>query len=230
MQGVILAGGLATRLGQLAGSSPKAMLEVQGRPFLEYQVELLKKAGITDLVICVGHLREAIMAHFGDGTLFGVRIAYSVEESPLGTGGALKNAGPLLEECFYLFYGDAYLLADLRAPLGVFDKRRAPALMMVYRNLDRYDRSNTAVEGGLVTRYSKTDKTPEMVYIDYGASIFRKEVLDRIPAGLPYPLEKVQEELARDRQMLAFEVSERFYEIGNPRGLSEFREYIGSLR
>ena len=229
MQAVILAGGMATRLGELARNSPKAMIAVHGRPFLEYQVELLKRAGVTDLVICVGHLRESIITHLGDGRDSGIHIRYSIEETPLGTGGALKNAEPLLEDSFYLLYGDAYLLADLREPLAFFNSRRAPALMMVYRNLDRYDRSNAAVEGELVTRYSKTDRTPDMVYIDYGASIFRKVVTRRIPAGQPYPLEAVQEALAREGQMLAFEVSERFYEIGNPEGLKEFREYIGNL-
>jgi NDP-sugar pyrophosphorylase family protein len=98
--------------------------------------------------------------------------------------------------------------------------------MMVYRNQDSFDRSNTEVDGAFVARYSKTNRTPGMVYIDYGASLYRKEALSLIPPGQPYPLEKVQEALARERRLLAFEVTERFYEIGNPAGLVEFKSFI----
>ena len=228
MQAVILAGGLAIRLGYLSKRSPKAMIDIHGRPFLEYQCELLRCAGVDELVLCVGYLRDSLMAHFGDGRAFGLRIRYSIEETPLGTGGALKNAEPLLDDMFYLLYGDAYLLADLRAPLEFFKNQPFQALMMVYRNQDAYDRSNTAIKDNLVAAYSKINRTPDMVYIDYGASIYRKEVLRRIPGGRPYSLETVQEELAREKQLLAYEVKKRFYEIGNPVGLAEFREYIAA--
>jgi NDP-sugar pyrophosphorylase family protein len=116
MQAVILAGGLGTRLRPLTAKRPKAMVSIAGRPFLEYQIGLLRDAGIDDIVLCVGYLAEQIIDYFGDGSSFGVRLRYSVErERLLGTAGAVKQAEPLLTDIFFLTYGDSYLRLDYRA-------------------------------------------------------------------------------------------------------------------
>src|SRR4030042_2339790 len=111
MQMVILAGGLASRLGPLTQDTPKCMLCFHGKTFFEHQIDLLKRHDITDILMCVGHLADKIQEYFGDGSQFGVRLRYSVEKDKLlGTGGALKNAEPLLDNEFLLMYGDSYLL------------------------------------------------------------------------------------------------------------------------
>ncbi len=113
MQTVILVGGLATRLRPLTETLPKAMLPVCGRPFLEYQIDLLRKSGMTKILLCVGYRGEEIEKHFGDGSRFGVRLSYSWErEMLLGTGGALRNAAPQLEDEFLVLYGDSFLMLD----------------------------------------------------------------------------------------------------------------------
>jgi NDP-sugar pyrophosphorylase family protein len=99
-------------------------------------------------------------------------------------------------------------------------------MMTVYRNCDRHDRSNTSVCGGFVTGYSKNGRTPEMVYIDYGAQVFRRQALNLVPAGTFYPLENLFPQLILRQQLLSYEVNERFYEIGSPDGIREFREYL----
>jgi len=228
VQVVILAGGLATRLGELARNRPKSMFLVHGRPFFEYQIELLKKGGAKDIVLCVGHMRDQIMRHFGDGNNYGVNIRYSCEDKLLGTAGALKNAAVLLDDVFYTMYGDSYLLLDFASTMRYFLSQNKLALMTVYRNQDRYDRSNTAIAGNLVTKYAKQDRTPDMVYIDYGANIFRKEALKMIPEDQFYPLEEFFPRLIVKEELLAFEVKERFYEIGSPQGIKDFAEYIST--
>ena len=228
MQVVILAGGLATRLGELTRKQPKSLIRILGKPFLEYQLDLLKKNGIRDIVLCIGHLGEQIEDYFGDGRRFGVNIKYSREEQLLGTAGALKKAETLLDEVFFTLYGDSYLFLDFKAALSYFLSHDKLALMSVYKNFNRYEPSNVVVEGNMVKKYSKKEKTPDMVYIEYGANIFRKEVLDLIPRS-PYTLEQLFPQLIERGELLAYEVDKRFYEIGSPQGLKDFEKFAQNV-
>jgi NDP-sugar pyrophosphorylase family protein len=140
---VILAGGLATRLRPLTERIPKALVEVVGRPFLEHQIELLKRNEITDIILCVGYLGEMIEQRYGNGDALGVRIRYSFDGARLlGTGGAIKKALPLLPDSFFVLYGDSYLPVDYQAVAAAFWKAGRPALMTVYANCDAWDTSN----------------------------------------------------------------------------------------
>jgi MurNAc alpha-1-phosphate uridylyltransferase len=225
MQVVILAGGLATRLGYLTTELPKSMVSILGKPFLEYQLELLRKEGINNIVLCVGHLSEKIENYFGAGQSFGVSITYSHEEKLVGTAGALKKAEAFLDDVFFTLYGDSYVFLDFTAAMSYFRAQDKLALMTVYKNHNQYDKSNTAVESGLVKRYGKLEKTEDMVYIDYGANLFRREVLEMIPKDETYSLDQLFPRLIERQELLSFEVKERFYEIGSPQGLKEFEEY-----
>lgn len=108
MKAVILAGGFGKRLRPLTDDRPKPMIEVLGRPIIEWQIEWLKKNGISDVVICVGYMKDSIINHIGSGSSMSIRAAYTVEDEPLGTGGALKNAEALLsgEDHFFMINGD----------------------------------------------------------------------------------------------------------------------------
>jgi len=226
MQVVILVGGLATRLGDLTRDEPKSMVKIWGKPFLEYQLEWLRRAGIENIVLCIGHMGEQIERFFGNGMKHGVNIRYSLEDNLLGTAGALKKAGALFDDVFITMYGDSYLFLNFNHVMAFFESRNKLALMTVYKNYDRYDRSNTVIADNLVKRYSKQEKTEDMVYIDYGANIFRKEVLGMIPENKSYSLDNLFPRLIEQDELLAFEVKERFYEIGSPQGLKDFEEYI----
>jgi NDP-sugar pyrophosphorylase family protein len=121
MQVAILAGGLATRLGDLTDEQPKSMVEFLRKPFLQYQLELLKRNGIKNIVLCIGHLGEQLESYFGDGDKFGVNIRYSREDEFLGTAGALRNAWNLLNSVFFTMYGDSYLFLDFEACMSYFN-------------------------------------------------------------------------------------------------------------
>jgi NDP-sugar pyrophosphorylase family protein len=228
MQMVILAGGLGTRLRPLTYKIPKVLVPVDGKPFLHHQIELLKERGIHDIVLCVGHLADQIRAYFGDGSRLSVRIRYSEERGMLlGTAGALKNAEPLLEDDFFLLYGDAYLLVDYQGVLRYF--RNAVGglgLMVVYHNADRYERSNVVVRDGRVAVYDKEGRTPGMEYINYGLSVLRKEALSLVPADRPFSQEELYRLLIERGELLAWETKHRFYEVGSEQGLAEFRELV----
>jgi NDP-sugar pyrophosphorylase family protein len=229
IQVAIIAGGLATRLGELTKSRPKSLVTINSKPFLAYQLETLKAQGITDVVLCIGHLGEQIKETFGDGNKYGMHINYSIENTPLGTAGALKNAAPLLADNFFVLYGDSFLLLDYRKIWSFFLAQNKLGLVTAYRNYNSYDESNMVIEGNRVLKYSKLEKSGDMVYIDYGASVYQKAVLQLIPENQAYSLEDLFVRLIRMEQLLAFEVKDRFYEIGSKKGLQDFAEYIKGM-
>ncbi len=226
MQVAIIAGGLATRLGKLTQSVPKSLLMIGNKPFLQCQLERLREAGIRDVVLCTGHLGHQIQDYFGNGSRFGVNLVYSHEERPIGTAGALRLAKDKLQDPFFTIYGDSYLFLDFSAILHYFSSQTKLALMTVYKNDDLYDKSNTVVKDNLVQRYSKKEKTTDTVYIDYGANLFRKRCLELVPEGQFCSLEDLFAQLVERKELLAYEVKERFYEIGSLQGLAEFRNYM----
>lgn len=224
MQVVILAGGLGTRLKAVASNVPKALVPVAGRPFIEHQLAILRTQGLDRIVLCVGFGADQIMRHVGYGGAFGVSVEYSREDADrlLGTGGAIVNALPLLDKEFLLLYGDSYLPTDYGAIIAAFRKSEHPALMTVFRNEGKWDKSNVRVEGDRVVFYSKTAGAGEADCIDYGLSVYRRQVFEQA-SRQPMPLDMavIQGELVSRGAMGAFVVQSRFYEIGKPSGLDE---------
>lgn len=224
MQMVILAGGLATRLNSLAKDIPKSMIDVAGKPFMEHQLVLLRRSGITDVVVCVGHLAQLIVDYFGDGSKFGLRIRYSYDgDRLLGTGGALKQAEPLLEGYFFLIYGDSYLAISFAEALQKLQSANKSGLMVVYRNRNLYDKSNVIVRDGMVVVYDKKQSSSEMLWIDAGITLLKRETFVAIPTSKVFSLEHLLSDLVRRDELLAWETSKRFYEIGSVAGLEELR-------
>jgi NDP-sugar pyrophosphorylase family protein len=228
---VILAGGLATRLRPITEKIPKALVEVAGRPFLEHQIELLKRNSIEEVILCVGYLGEMIEQRYGDGKTVGVRLWYCYDGPKLlGTGGAIKKSLPLLPEAFFVLYGDSYLPADYQAVTAAFQEAGQPALMTVFANADAWDTSNVWFHDGRIRLYSKRERLPEMRYIDYGLMICTKQIFDAFPDGVPFDLADTLEDLSRRGQLAGYEVNQRFYEIGSPVGLAELDRVLSERR
>jgi N-acetyl-alpha-D-muramate 1-phosphate uridylyltransferase len=225
----ILAGGLATRLRPITERIPKVLVPVAGKPFLTHQLELLRSQGITRAVLCLGHLGEMVQREFGDGAAHGIRLQYSFDGPVLlGTGGALKQALPLLGESFFVLYGDSYLPIAFRPIAEFFDRANKLGLMTVYKNEGRYDTSNVVFAEGEIKVYDKKKQQPEMHYIDYGLSLFRAAAFDQWPADKPFDLADVMERLVARQQLAGFEVKERFYEIGSHAGLAELETLLSA--
>jgi NDP-sugar pyrophosphorylase family protein len=228
MQAVILAGGLATRMRPLTLSTPKALLDVAGRPFIAWQLERLAECGFTDVVLCVGFLGERVREFVGDGSHFDLNVAYS-DDGPrlLGTAGAVRAALNLLAPEFLITYGDSYLPFDYAAPLRDLGQNPdALGTMSVFRNAGQWDASNTQVEGNRVLRYQKGTQEPELDHIDYGALALRRGVIERLAAGEPHGLDVILTELARGGVLRAYTAEQRFYEIGSADGLRDLEEYL----
>ena len=218
----ILAGGLASRLRPLTEKVPKLLLDVAGEPFFSHQLRLLRKAGLTRIVLCVGYLGEMIADRYGDGRELGVHIDYSSDgPSLLGTGGALIRARPLLGEAFYVLYGDSYLPVDYLDVGRAFIASRRLGLMTVYENRGRYDASNVWFADGRIKVYDKKNTVPQMHHIDYGLGMLRSSALDGWPRDEVVDLAAVYGRLVAMNELAGYETKQRFYEIGSPAGLQE---------
>jgi NDP-sugar pyrophosphorylase family protein len=227
MPAVILTGGLAIRLRPLTATIPKALIEVAGHPFLWHQLQLLKRNGIHHVVLAVGYLGEQIQGRYGNGSQLGIRLDYSFDGPVLlGTAGAIRKAIDLLPERFFVLYGDSYLPCDYSAVEASFRESNLPGLMTVYRNEDQFDRSNVAYDGSRILRYDKRDHTPDMRYIDYGLSAFHRSVFAELPENEKIDLATVCQRLLHEGNLSAFEVRERFYEIGSPAGLRDTEHFL----
>ncbi|MFH1227538.1 MAG: nucleotidyltransferase family protein [Planctomycetota bacterium] len=224
---VILAGGLATRLRPVTEKIPKALVEVAGKPFIAHQLELLKKNNIERIVLCVGYRGGMIQDLIGDGRKLGLHIDYSSDwPDLLGTGGAVKKALPLLGESFFILYGDSYLACDYDAVRQAFQKSGKPALMAVFRNENKWDKSNIVYQNGQILKHDKRNITPEMKYIDYGLSAVNKNIFETAGFGDKFDLADLYKNLVDRGQMAGYEVNQRFYEIGTARGIGDFQEYL----
>jgi MurNAc alpha-1-phosphate uridylyltransferase len=230
VQAVVLAGGLATRMHPHTLRVPKSMLEVAGRPFVDWQIESLARWGFDDIVMCIAHLGEAIRRHVGDGSRFGVRVSWSEEGVRLlGTAGALRKALGRLEPTFLVTYGDSFLPFDYSEPLRLLNEHDdCDGVMAVFKNDGKWDASNVQCAGDWVARYEKGTHDAELDHIDYGATALRRGVVTALPEGQPYGLDAVQRDLAARKRLRACMARERFYEIGSPDGLSELDRLLRS--
>ena len=228
---VILAGGMATRLGHLTAEIPKALISVAGKPFIAHQLQLAAREGIKRVVLCVGHMGERIQDFVDDGSRFGLHVSYSLDGHRLmGTGGAVMKALPILSSVFIVIYGDSYLDTSYRPILEQFQASGKLGLMTVFRNDNQWDRSNIEFRENSIISYDKKNFTQGMRHIDYGLSVLKAEIFDEWPTDEPYDLADVFHALIERRELAGYEVKERFYEIGSPEGLRETDFHLSKKR
>jgi NDP-sugar pyrophosphorylase family protein len=231
MQAVILAGGLGTRLWPLTATVPKPMTPAAGKPYLAWQLEELSRQSIRDILLLTGYLGEQIEDYFGDGDSLGLRIRYSREAQPMGTGGALRDARAGLDSTFLLIYGDSYLPISYQQPMLALESSGTLAVMVVTDN--RVTPSgvpgNVAInEAGMVEKYEKDGAHCD--FVDAGVLVLRPEVLDAMPPNGVVSLERdVFPQLAERRRLKAFVTAQRFFDIGTPERLETIERYFSSL-
>lgn len=230
MQLVVLMGGLGTRLGNLTKAHPKSMMDAEGLPFFDYELFLLKRAGFDKMLFLTGYESDEIEKYYGDGSGVGVNITYCRDgEKLLGTGGAVRRAYEYLDDEFMLIYGDSFMDIDYSETLYRYEKAKADGatcLMTVMKNEGRFDKSNCVVRDGKLKLYDKNNTSPEMDYIDYGISIYKKSLFEAFPEGEAFDIAVIQHEESVKGTCAVHIVNNRFFEIGRPESLEEFRAYV----
>ncbi|HVQ36816.1 MAG TPA: sugar phosphate nucleotidyltransferase [Pyrinomonadaceae bacterium] len=228
----LLCGGLATRIRPLTEKVPKSLIEIAGKPFIDWQLSHLKRKGIRQVVLCLGHQGWEIERFVGNGQRWGLTVKYSRDgDQLLGTGGALKKAQPYLDDPFWVLYGDSYLDFDYGKVSDYFEQEGKDklGLMTVFANRNQWDQSNIIFKDGRICLYDKAEPNPLMEHIDYGAAILRKKALDLIPR-YPYDLALLYSQLVKSGLMLGYEATERFYEIGSNEGIEDASRFFGALK
>ena len=230
---LVLGGGLGTRLGSLTSDLPKPLVPVAGVPFVRHQLGWLASEGVTDVVYSIGHLGHLIRAELDHADL-GCAVRFVDEgTSRLGTGGAVRLAVEegLLDERFFVLYGDSYLQIDVAEVERAYLRSGASALMTVFENRDDRLASNVVYERGRVLRYDKDEPDPHaagMAHIDYGLSALSREAVEQhIAAGERADLADVFRDLSARGDLAGFEAEHRFFEMGSPEGLAELEAHLG---
>jgi NDP-sugar pyrophosphorylase family protein len=234
IQIVVLAGGLGTRLRPITETVPKAMVPIQGKPFIHHQLDLLARNEVKDIVLSTGYLSHMIEDYVEDGKRWGVQVRYVNEGKDLrGTGGAVRLVYDhgLLQDRFLVTYGDSYLPISYKKVWQSFNQRREPALMTIMENSEKWDASNACFDGEKVTLYDKRlkQKPKEMRFIDYGLSAWSKDVIaTQIPQNEKFDLADLFHSLSAQGLLAGFEIQDRFYEIGSHQGIQDLENYLGS--
>lgn len=222
-QAVILVGGLGTRLGDLTKTTPKPLLDVAGRPFLEYLLWNLRRYGINRVIFASGYLAHQIESYFGDGSRFGLNISYCTELEPLGTAGALRNALPFLDDWFFALNGDTLFDANYFA-LPDSLHRSAPnatAVAALRRVPDVSRFGFVTVEEGRVSQFDEKGRSGSGL-INAGIYLIHRSVIESIEPNRKVSLEsEIFPRLVHDRVLNGIELAGYFLDIGLPHTLEQ---------
>jgi NDP-sugar pyrophosphorylase family protein len=213
----ILAGGLGTRLRSVVPDKPKVLAEVSGRPFIEYLLDQLVRGGVTTAVLCVGYKGEMVKEHLGS-SYRGLALHYSAEPSPLGTGGALRLALPLLaSDSILVMNGDSYCTARLDAFADWHTAKQSPATILLTESSDtrRYGRVDADEEGRII-RFQEKSATTGRGWINGGIYLVRRESIDTIPADRAISLEREVFPAWIGRGLSGYRSEGRLWDIGVP--------------
>jgi NDP-sugar pyrophosphorylase family protein len=225
MQSVILAGGLGTRLGPLGADTAKPMQPVAGRPFLELVMCYLAAQGVADFVLCVGHRADQVREHFGDGGRLDVRVRYSTEHEPLGTGGALRRALPLIDgERVLVSNGDSFVDFSVPALVRTHQQLRPQASMVLVRADDADRFGSVEVDRDGWVRAFAEKASPAAGLVNGGVYLVERELIERLSADGPSSLERdCFPALVAGQQLAGMPVGGTLVDIGTPESLEAAR-------
>ncbi len=224
-QAVILAGGKGTRLMPLTQNIPKPMVDVAGKPFLHWQLRYLQEQGVTDVLLLVAHLADVVRAYFAAHPFAGLNLEFCVEDTPLGTGGAVAHAHAQLSDTFWLLNGDSFLFIDLPAMARNFEQKSWSACMATVTKDLVPVAGNVRLEGATVLEYRRE---AGFDHVDAGVYLLRKAVLGGAPSTRQFDIGSLWPSLIRARSLGSFAVKERFFDIGTRDRLAVFAAAVGN--
>lgn len=224
---VVLAGGLGSRLGRLTEKIPKALIKIHNKTFLEWQIEYFIKQKVKKLIICTGY-KHSLIENLLKKKIFlkNVEIYFSYDgDQLLGTGGAIKKAVKKIDGSFFVVYGDSYLQCDLNKIYENYKQNKSISLMGIYKNNDKFDKSNVKLKKNRKIIYNKDIKTLDFNYIDYGISIMNSRQFINYKKKI-FDLSTIQKNLSKQNKLRGYIIKKRFFEIGSVNGIKEFSKFI----
>src|SRR6185437_5419462 len=226
-QAVILAGGQGTRLHPLTLTVPKALIPINGKPFVHYLVERLQENDIKEIIFLTGYLGEQIENYFEDGKQFGLQIKYSFSPIVYDTGARIRDAQKLLDNKFLLLYCDNYWPLNIKQLTKFHNGVGTQALVTVYKNKDNYTRNNMKVnEEGLVEKYDKTYLEEGLNGVDIGFFILNKSVLKDLPQK-NFSFEKeIIPKLIKQKQLAGYVTYHKYYGLSNLDRIPVIEKYL----
>jgi D-glycero-alpha-D-manno-heptose 1-phosphate guanylyltransferase len=237
LSGIVLVGGLGTRLRSVFLSGPKSMAPVANRPFLEYLLSKLKVDGITDVVLCVGYRRTQVQDYFHRGTKWGLELRYSVEQELLGNAGAVKKAACMISSAApFVFNGDSFLSLDVAAMWDFHHSRKALATVAMVSSprANRYDRILTNEEGEITAFRERDDHSVDddndECLINAGTYLLSRRFIDLIPDGRPVSIEKEMFPKLVGSGLYGFFTDGRFIDIGVPEDMDRAQNELSIMR
>ena len=229
MQAILLCGGMGTRLRSVVSDRPKPMADICGKPFLQYLLEMLRDKGITEVIFALGYMGEMIEEYFQDGSGFGLKIAYSYEKEPLGTGGAIRNALPkILEEEVLVLNADTYFPMDYQGLLR-FHQENAGDFSLATRavpDISRYGAVRRDAAGRILAWNEKLGdvaQKPLAGEINGGIYVMKKSLIAEIPEG-KQSLEQdcIPKWLSEGKRIFGLPFHGYFMDIGIPKDYQQF--------
>lgn len=235
-QAVILAGGEGRRLHPFTLKNPKPLIGINGKPFLEHLINLLKQNGIKEVIILTGYLGDKIQNHFGDGSKLGVKIKYSYtpflnekgEENKSGI--RLQNAEKLLDEYFLLLYCDNYWPLQLKKLIYYFSGHTSEVLITAYSNLDGSTKNNILIKDGYVAEYDPERREKNLNAVDIGFFIVKKKVLQLLPQENCKFENEILPKLIRKTALSGYLTNQKYYSIGDLQRVKVTEKFLTSKK
>ena len=219
---IILCGGKGNRIKKITQFKPKCLINFYGKPFLFYQLNYLKKNHINNVILSVGYKAKFIKNYVENNINFlNVKVVNDGKKL-LGTGGAINKSVKFLKNSFYVIYGDSYLNFNLKN-LKLDNKI---SIMAIYKNQNRYDKSNVERKKSNFIIYDKSKKNKDYGYIDYGVSYLKKKIFKNFKRNRRFDLSDLLQKISKDNNLKGYVVKKRFYEIGSYNGIKQFKKFI----
>lgn len=224
---LILCGGMAKRLRPISINTPKSLIKINYKPFIFHQLKYLEKNKISKVVICLGY-KGKMIEEYVNNQKFKMKIIFSYDgKTLLGTGGAVKKSLEFLDDNFFVLYGDSYVRTNLKTIQNYFLKLRKKGLMTIYKNKNKYDKSNVGIKNKKYYYDKKiNDKKLKYNFIDYGMNILTKKAFFHFKNKKKFDLSDVFFLLSKKESLVYKEVNKRFYEVGSFKGIIELKKFL----
>ena len=219
-EAIILAGGKGTRVKKYTKNKPKCLIKVNGKPFLYYQLDFLKKNNINNVIVSAGYLNNKIKSYVNNFIDF-INVKIVSDGKPLGTGGATFKSLKYLKNNFFIIYGDSYFNFKIHKLV-----KRNLATMAIFKNNNKYDKSNIEIKNQGKILYYKNNINKKLKFIDYGVSFVNKQIFKGIKKNKKFDLSEFFQEISKKNMLSGYEVKKRFYEIGSYSGIKDFKNYL----